>query len=177
MAEFREVLAHLIATAVTERSEHLPPGESTEHVNGHFWGPVGGLCQLVTLPKVSDPRVLRTLTHLDHAWQSHDPLCDIASRVGLSPSRLSHLFKRDVGMPMRQLVLAMKLAGAVALLLRTDRRVSEICQDIGICDPSNLNHLFRKYLGTAPSDLRRHQAHERIVETVKAVFIAGAAKE
>ena len=177
MAEFREFLAQLIAIAVKERRGHESPAQPSAPANGHLW-PLGcGLCQLVTPSKETDPRILRTLAYLERAWPHPDSLRVIASGVGLSVSRLSHIFKRDVGMTIGQVVLALKLAYAVVSLSSADRRVSEICQDIGICHSSNLDHLFRKYLGQSPSRLRRSRSLVQPTATVGEPFIATKTKK
>jgi transcriptional regulator GlxA family with amidase domain len=83
---------------------------------------------------------------------------DLAARVGLSASRLEHLFKAHAMMSIRQYVLSLRLIRAAELIADTDERISQICYAVGFHDPSNFNHLFKRSFGVSPKEYRRKVA-------------------
>jgi AraC-like DNA-binding protein len=48
---------------------------------------------------------------------------------------------------------------AKALLLEQNRRVSEVAYDAGFQSLTHFNRIFRRFVGTSPSDFREHLAH------------------
>jgi AraC-like DNA-binding protein len=60
-----------------------------------------------------DPRVRSAVESLVLASDENISLADLAAKAGLSESRFAHLFRRDVGLPMRQYRLALRMEKAV----------------------------------------------------------------
>jgi AraC-like DNA-binding protein len=79
----------------------------------------------------------------------------LAESVGLSTSRLQHIFKREAGLTIGQYITHVKLDRACQYLLKTDQPIKRICSDSGFSDPSNFVRLFRKYRGQTPSEFRK----------------------
>lgn len=101
-----------------------------------------------------DRRVQRTIEYLRQESQRPGSLVDIATRVGLSPSRLTHLFKRHVRISIREFIQGRRLVRAAELIVTTDERISQICYAVGFTDPSNFNHAFKKEFGVTPTEYR-----------------------
>ena len=80
---------------------------------------------------------------------------ELAKRVNLSPSRLEHLFKEEMGLPLGNHVLQCRLRTAAALLQSSEMRIKEIAYVVGYEHPSNFVRAFKKKFGTTPSDHRR----------------------
>ncbi len=79
----------------------------------------------------------------------------LAKTVGLSSSRLSHLFKEATGQSIVDALNDMRVRQAALLLEHTRRGAAEIAFEVGF---QNYNHFlaqFRKRLGTSPSGYRR----------------------
>ena len=87
-------------------------------------------------------------------------LSDLAQRVGLGPSRLSHLFKSHLNVTIRDFVRERRLAKAAELLATTEERISVICIRIGFRDVPNFNHAFKRHFGVAPREYRRVRGDE-----------------
>lgn len=83
---------------------------------------------------------------------------DLAAAVGVGPSRLRHLFKREIRMSIRAFIRERRLAEAVRLLVSTSKPVSAISFEAGFPDISNFNHLFKKRFGLSPTGYRRRSA-------------------
>lgn len=85
-------------------------------------------------------------------------MSELAARLGLSASRLEHLFKEHVNLSIRAYVHERRLRRAAELIASTDERISQICYASGFSDPSNFNHAFKKSFGVTPKEYRRATA-------------------
>ncbi len=103
---------------------------------------------------MTDRRVLRTIEYLLVSSKEPGQLADIAGRVGLSPSRLTHLFKDQARISIRAFIRERRLRRAAELIASTDERISQIGYAVGFNDPSNFNHAFKKSFGISPKQFR-----------------------
>lgn len=101
-----------------------------------------------------DRRIRRVRSVLDEQYRDPPPLDQLASVVGLSGSRLAHLFRDDVGMSIRAYIVDRRLAMAAMLIVQTDERISQIAYSVGFGDVSNFNHSFKQRYGMSPTKYR-----------------------
>jgi len=101
-----------------------------------------------------DRRIFKICGILAMRWNKPVALTQLSAKVGLSPSRLEHLFKMDLGVSIREYVLVHRLELAAQLLATTNLLVKEICYQVGFSNLSGFDHLFKKKFGVAPSDYR-----------------------
>jgi len=84
-------------------------------------------------------------------------LVQCAELAGVSPSYLSRLFKKEMGMNFLDYVVECKVAEAKRLLRETDRSVSDIASAVGYSE-RNLNRIFRRHVNMSPGTYRaKHQ--------------------
>ncbi len=81
-------------------------------------------------------------------------LDELSQFVNLSPSRVSHLFKRDTGMSVISFVRAVRIRAAEELLKNSYLSIKEIRLKIGFTDESNFVRAFEKVHDTPPSRYR-----------------------
>lgn len=74
----------------------------------------------------------------------------LAHAVNLSPSRFSHLFRKEAGVSPMRFVRDRRMARAAVLLERTFLSVKEVMARVGCNDPSHFARDFRAYHGVAP---------------------------
>jgi len=101
-----------------------------------------------------DDRVRRTIESLENDEYRSISVSRLSASVGLSCSRLAHLFKRDTALSIRSIVRARRLANAAELIAATDRRISEILYSVGFSDPANFGHAFKHEFGISPRQYR-----------------------
>ena len=75
---------------------------------------------------------------------------DVARRVGLSVSRLRHLFTDQVGLPIRTYLLWIRLLRAVEAIAG-GRSITDAAHDSGFADSAHLWRTFRRMFGMSPS--------------------------
>jgi AraC-like DNA-binding protein len=78
----------------------------------------------------------------------------LATRVGLSESRLAHLFRRDVGLPMRQYRLSLRLMHAMTYI-SAGASLTEAAHRASFSDSAHFSRICRRMYGRTPSSLPR----------------------
>ncbi|NLB72895.1 MAG: helix-turn-helix domain-containing protein [Firmicutes bacterium] len=82
-------------------------------------------------------------------------VADIALSVHISPSHLSHLFKKETGSAPIDYLTGLRLEKAKELLSSLDLSISEIAEKCGYEDPSHFSKVFKKAQGIPPSVFRK----------------------
>lgn len=118
------------------------------------WADAAGLAEMVSPPArslLAEPKLVRA-ARLALADGDGRPLEQLAHDLGISPSRLSHLFRATVGTPMRsyrrwqRLVLAAEaIAGGAAL--------TPAAHAAGFADGPHLARTFRNHFGLSVREL------------------------
>lgn len=101
-----------------------------------------------------DTRIADAVRHLRQHFAEPFYLPEVATRVGLSVSRLSHLFTEQMGQTPRQFVEEERLARASQLLVFTARPVHAIASEVGYENPFYFTLRFKARFGLAPRDYR-----------------------
>src|SRR5215468_975376 len=103
-----------------------------------------------------DPRVKRALRMIRDQLAEPDDisLSRLARRVGLSPSRLMHLFTTSVGVPLRPYVLWLRIQLAAGELA-SGRSATEAAHAAGFSDAAHFTRTFRRMLGATPRQILR----------------------
>ncbi|MCL6564947.1 MAG: AraC family transcriptional regulator [Acidobacteriia bacterium] len=78
-----------------------------------------------------DRRIQHVLRYLQQNCHRRWRLRDLASSVNLSPTRFSHLFHSETGLPLREYIKRLRLDKAKQLLATTFLRVKEISNQVG----------------------------------------------
>lgn len=81
---------------------------------------------------------------------------EMATRVNLSPSRLSHLFKRETGVPPQEFLKQIRMYHAKTLLEDTFLSVKEVMALCGFNDASHFVRDFERVHGKTPRRYREH---------------------
>lgn len=101
-----------------------------------------------------DGRVQVVLTYIDRNLHSELRLESIAKLVNVSPSRLRHIFKAEVGVCFASHVKTKRLRKAKELLETTFLSVKEIMSSIGVYDESHFVRDFKSMYGLPPMKYR-----------------------
>lgn len=104
---------------------------------------------------VMDSRISGILQDLQLNPAGKVSLPDLARRSCLSVSRLSHLFKEQVGDTILNTLTKFRMERAAQLLAATQRQVSEIAADTGFECAVHFTRKFRDTFGETPSQYRK----------------------
>lgn len=99
----------------------------------------------------SNPYVSLAIEYVSGHIDERITVEDAAKVIHIHPNYLSTLFKRDTGYNFIDYVNEMKIRKAMALLLCTDEKISDIALRIGFYNFSYFNKIFKKITGETPS--------------------------
>ena len=105
-----------------------------------------------------DRRIKKVITVLDQQFRDPPSLEQLADEVGLSASRLAHLFREEQGKSIQSYVQERRLMMAAMFIVQTHERISQIAYSVGFGDVSNFNHAFKRRFAMSPRQYRA--AHE-----------------
>ena len=80
---------------------------------------------------------------------------EIAEQVYLNSDYLSRLFKREVGLPLKDYIISEKVKLAKKLLVTTNLSVGIIASKVGYSNFSHFTLIFKKVEGVTPNDYRQ----------------------
>lgn len=92
----------------------------------------------------------RAITYIEGALDTVPSLADAAARASVSPTRLTHCFSAEVGIPFRRFVLWARLKRAVEET-RRGASLTEAAVEAGFSDAAHLSRTFRAMFGLSPS--------------------------
>ncbi|MCD9020736.1 helix-turn-helix domain-containing protein [Cohnella silvisoli] len=104
------------------------------------------------LDKKIDPRIEHTLQLLTRSMKEEIRIDDLAKAVGLSSSRLSHLFKQEMGESVVEHLNQMRLRQAALLMEHMGRTATDASLDVGFNNYNHFAALFRKSYGLSPRE-------------------------
>lgn len=105
-----------------------------------------------------DDRVQAAVDHLRDHLDTPVSLDELAGVVYLSSSRLSHLFREQVGLSPLQYHLQLRIERARQLLELTRHPIQAIADRVGFDSPFYFSAQFKRQTGVSPRDYRRqHQ--------------------
>ena len=110
--------------------------------------------------KSLDRRLLIVLMLIGDDIQRQLVIGDLAQAVNLSPGRLAHLFKSEVGVSPQRFVNNIRLQKAKEMLENGVRCIKEIAAEVGFPSVSRFCRSFKTLYGSTPSEYRK--THLRI---------------
>lgn len=101
-------------------------------------------------PLPLDPRIAKILVHLHQDPGTSFTGSELADIACLSPSRMQHLFKQQIGIPVRKYILWTRLRHVLELALGGTPLTTSSHQS-GFSDSAHFSRTFRSMFGLAPS--------------------------
>jgi AraC-like DNA-binding protein len=88
-------------------------------------------------------------------------LAEMAGQVDLSASQFSYTFRQQTGQSPLAYFNQLKMQHACMLLTVTQLSVKEIAHQVGCADPYYFSRLFKKIVGSSPSEYREPPASQK----------------
>ncbi|WP_319532421.1 arabinose operon transcriptional regulator AraC [uncultured Cohaesibacter sp.] len=107
-----------------------------------------------TTNRVLDERVLAACSMISENLDKPLTVKEIASHVCLSPSRLSHLFQKNIGTGVVQWRDGQRVQYAMQILRVTNVPIKSLSQMVGYDDPLYFSRVFRRHTGMSPRTFR-----------------------
>lgn len=104
------------------------------------------------LKRIEDERVRTCVEYFEEeSFEYHQMIETLKSKVFLSESRLSHLFKEKIGMSLKKYAVWCRLKKIVPLLLDEGFNLRQAADETGFHDLAHLSKSFKNILGISPS--------------------------
>lgn len=99
--------------------------------------------------------VRQCLDHIEQHLQEPLTVRETAEKLGLAPTYLSALFKKETGLALSEYVRRARIDTACTLLRYTDFSCLEIAEYLCFSSDSHFSQVFRRYTGQTPREYRR----------------------
>ena len=109
----------------------------------------------MTSGSLRDFRIQKVLQAIES--NTTESVHDLAQRVNLSSSRLSHLFKAKMGLSLTIFLVDRRMERAADLLRSTEMRVKEITYIVGYQQEPSFVRAFRRRFECTPTSYRNEQ--------------------
>ena len=93
-------------------------------------------------------------TYVSRHYREKLYLEDIAEVLGISPTYLSRLFKKDTGIRLQDYIVRVRMEKAANMLRYSDRSISQIAQYVNFPSQSYMGRVFKKELLMTPKEYR-----------------------
>jgi AraC family transcriptional regulator, arabinose operon regulatory protein len=101
-----------------------------------------------------DQRIRRAMDYLERNLSRKVTLAEVADAVGLSPSRLAHLFREQSGQTPQRYLEGLRMQRATELLQRTGFSIKQIADAVGFESPFYFSRRFKARTKRSPVDYR-----------------------
>lgn len=114
------------------------------------------------IPVLKDERVEKAITFIARSRDRQVSIKEVAAHVHLSESRIRHLFKQQVGQPIQNFMLWMKIVDSLNLIVKGSK-VEETAYATGFWDASHMNRSYKTLLGVTPGAIQQLDGKVKII--------------
>ncbi|MFS0870872.1 helix-turn-helix domain-containing protein [Paenibacillus xylanilyticus] len=136
--------------------DQLQENQTSKEMHDWFIGVLFPLCIETSQDlRTNSSRLIvqRVCEHLSSRPEGLQSLSDCAELVNVSPSYLSRLFKKEMGVSFIEYLMNLKVQKAKQLLQDTDYTITEIAEQVGYSE-RNLNRAFQRFVQMSPNQYR-----------------------
>lgn len=103
-----------------------------------------------------DERISSLITYIKSSNFSELHYESAVQSVFLSKSRLTHLFKDEIGIPLGKYMMWKRLLHASIHLLTSKTNITTVAHEYGFADASHFSRTFKDHFGTSPREIFRN---------------------
>ena len=91
----------------------------------------------------------------EHLNDEELSIVSVVSHVYLNPVYFGRVFKNTFHMTFKQYLLKQRIEKAKQLLKKGEESIGNICNQVGINNPSYFSHVFKQHTGVIPSEYKK----------------------
>ncbi len=95
--------------------------------------------------------------YIEANYMQQISLTELASEAYICPSYLCLLFKQKTGQTVTNYITGKRIENAKAMLIHTDKKLIDICFEVGFNDSKYFSRIFKKHAGCTPSEYRENK--------------------
>ncbi|GAA3519325.1 helix-turn-helix transcriptional regulator [Aquimarina addita] len=113
---------------------------------------IKNLANTKDLETPTDKRIAESIKFMEqNEIEYKNLISELTSKVFLSDSRLSHLFKEHIGISIKKYLVWNKLRQAINLYVSENTNLTDVSIQSGFFDQAHLSNSFKNVLGVSPS--------------------------
>jgi two-component system, response regulator YesN len=105
-------------------------------------------------PLPTDRRIRRVIHTIETDLPKRWTIATLAASVGLSESRIRHLFSSQIGMSISRFLAERRLQALAHLLRATEGSLTKLVAQVADTEPRRFRRMFRRRFGMSPSQYR-----------------------
>jgi two-component system response regulator YesN len=142
-----------------DRKDYLPyllMMNSMEQLRGWFITKIEEATISISPKKIeyTNTAIEKSRVYIHKNFRKEITLDSVSREVNMSPYYFSKLFKNVTGENFIEYVTRIRVETAKKLLFEGQFSVKEICVETGYADPNYFSRIFKKYVGTTPTEFR-----------------------
>ena len=91
----------------------------------------------------------------EHLQEEELSIVSVAGHIYLNPVYFGRVFKNTFHMTFKKYLMQQRMEKAKRLLEEGNGSIGDICEAVGIHNPSYFSHLFKQYTGRLPSEYKK----------------------
>ncbi|MCM3596149.1 AraC family transcriptional regulator [Metabacillus idriensis] len=103
---------------------------------------------------VKEPLVRKMQEYILNNYRRSITIEELSIIAGVTPNYVTILFKEVIGSTPIQYLHQIRINTALNLLSKTEMSVKDVAEYLGYCDQSYFNRMFKKWMGSAPSQIK-----------------------
>jgi transcriptional regulator GlxA family with amidase domain len=103
---------------------------------------------------VASPRLAQIIEMMESTLDEPVPLCELATKVGISTRQVERLFKEQMGIGPSMFYLKRRLERARTMLRQTLLPIREVAVECGFGSTAHFSHAYKKAFGIPPTQER-----------------------
>lgn len=108
-----------------------------------------------------DERIASACTYIQNDGDLRASLIELAQHTGLSEGRFTHLFKEQMGIPIRRYILWLRIRRAIEAL-KEGLSLTDAAYEAGFADQAHMSRSFKESFGSSPAELLTARGNVRI---------------
>lgn len=92
-------------------------------------------------------------------YNSELTLSSLADKFGISPSYLSHIFKREINKGVKEFIEEIRISNACRFIESTDMSITQVGYAVGYLDSNYFTKVFKKIMHLTPREYRERNAN------------------
>ncbi len=104
--------------------------------------------------KTINSLILKSAAEMIDHFQDAVSLTQIASKIHVTDTYLSHLFKKETGSTFTEYLTLLKICSAKNYIRNTQKRVADIAAEVGFSDYRYFSQIFKKAVGITPTEYK-----------------------
>ncbi len=105
-------------------------------------------------PSALSAPIRQCINYIDSHFDQRLTIELIASKAGYSSPYLARKFRKELGLPLTEYILKIRMDHAIRLLRQSQLSIASISEAVGFHSQSHFSRQFHKYTGTAPGVFR-----------------------